>query len=104
MPSRRAIKLGNAGVAIWICHGLTCLPVQNMIIRIEVPDQWKLRNQKPWQAFVLRKEPDHDAGKQNGAGHGRRVWHWRGLRYRFGGGGSQCCRTEEHTSELQSRM
>src|SRR3546814_1994583 len=67
--------------------------VQNMIIRIEVPDQWKLRNQKPWQAFVLRKEPDHDAGKQNGAGHGRRVWHWRGLRDRFGGGGSQCCGT-----------
>src|SRR3546814_9336972 len=50
MPSRRAIKLGNAGVAIWICHGLTCLPVQNMIIRIEVPDQWKLRNQKPWRS------------------------------------------------------
>src|SRR3546814_15374447 len=72
MPSRLAIKLGNAGVAIWICHGLTCLPVQNMIIRIEVPDQWKLRHQKPWQAFVLRNEPDLDAGKQNGSGHGRR--------------------------------
>src|SRR3546814_15242009 len=35
MPSRRAFMLGNAGVVPWICHGLTCIPVQTMLMRLE---------------------------------------------------------------------